>query len=204
MKYGYARVSTEAQGLDAQIERLQAEGCQKIFFEKRSGKDANRRQLQRMLRSLKPGDLVHAVVSDRIARDPVDMLDILRTVTGAGAGLRLLDEPFIDTTSEMSDLMLFLVGWAAKWQRRRILENTASGRARAKAKGVKFGRRPKLSQQQRCEALALLAAGERLRDVAHRYNVSDSTISRLRPESARLTEVPALSKLPDPPPGKMR
>lgn len=60
MKYGYARVSTEAQDLAAQIERLRAAGCDKIFFEKRSGKDTNRRQLQRLLRSLKPGDLVHA------------------------------------------------------------------------------------------------------------------------------------------------
>ncbi|RWQ30231.1 MAG: recombinase family protein [Mesorhizobium sp.] len=179
MKYGYARVSTEAQDLAGQVERLQAAGCEKIYFEKRSGKDANRRQLQRLLRALKPGDLVHAVVSDRIARDPVDMLDILRTVTGAGAGLCLLDEPFIDTTSEMSDLMLFLVGWAAKWQRRRMLENTANGRARAKARGVKFGRKPKLSLQQQREALARLAAGEARRAVADRYHVSGSTISRL-------------------------
>lgn len=181
MKYGYARVSTESQDLTAQVERLQAAGCQKIFFEKRSGKDANRRQLQRLLRVLKPGDVVHAVVCDRMARDPFDMLNILRTVTAAGAGLRLLDEPFIDTTSEMSDLVLFLVGWAAKWQRRRILENTSSGRARAKAMGVKFGRKPKLSQQQQREALARLAAGEARGDVAHRYNVSNSTISRLQP-----------------------
>ncbi|MER9177778.1 recombinase family protein [Mesorhizobium sp. M0955] len=181
MKYGYARVSTEAQDLAAQIERLQAAGCEKIFFEKRSGKDADRRQLQRLLKALKPGDVVHAVVSDRMARDPFDMLNILRTVTAAGAGLRLLDEPFIDTTSEMSDLILYLVGWAAKWQRRRILENTSNGRARAKAKGVKFGRKPKLSQQQQREALARLAAGEARVQVAHRFKVSNSTISRLHP-----------------------
>ncbi|RWF16731.1 MAG: recombinase family protein [Mesorhizobium sp.] len=139
MKYGYARVSTEAQDLTAQIDRLQTAGCQRIFFEKQSGKDANRPQLKRLLRGLKAGDVVYAVVSDRVARDPFDLLSILRTVTAAGAGLRLLDEPFIDTTSEMSDLVLFLVGWAAKWQRRRILQNTANGRARAMAMGVNLG-----------------------------------------------------------------
>ncbi|MGX9147222.1 recombinase family protein [Mesorhizobium sp. 128a] len=180
MKYGYARVSTEAQDLAAQIERLKAAGCERIFFEKRSGKNVDRPQLRRLLRSLKPGDVVHAVVSDRMARDPFDMLNILRTVSAAGAGLRLLDEPYIDTASEMSDLILFLVGWAAKWQRRRILENTSVGRARAMAKGVKFGRKPKLSEQQRREAMAQLAAGETMGEVAHRYNVSNSTISRLR------------------------
>jgi DNA invertase Pin-like site-specific DNA recombinase len=181
MKYGYARVSTESQDLAGQVERLKAAGCHKIFFEKRSGMDANRPQLQRLLRVVRHGDVVHAVVSDRMARDPFDMLHILRTVTSAGAELRLLDEPFIDTTSEMSDLILFLVGWAAKWQRRRILENTSNGRTRAKARGVKFGRKPKLSLQQRGEALARLAAGEARGQVAHSFNVSNSTISRLRP-----------------------
>jgi DNA invertase Pin-like site-specific DNA recombinase len=179
MKVGYARVSTESQDLASQVERLEAAGCQKIFLEKLSGKDTNRRQLQRLLKVLKPGDIVHAVVSDRMARDPFDMLQIVRTVTSAGAELRLLDEPFIDTTSEMSDLIVFLVGWAAKWQRRRILENTSNGRARAMARGVKFGRKPKLSQQQRTEALARLAAGEAKDVVAQRYKVSKSTISRL-------------------------
>ncbi len=181
MKFGYARVSTESQDLASQVERLEAAGCQKVFLEKLSGKDTNRRQLQRLLKVLKPGDVVHAVVSDRMARDPFDMLQIVRTVTSAGAELRLLDEPFIDTTSEMSDLIVFLVGWAAKWQRRRILENTSNGRARARARGVKFGRKPKLSQQQRREALASLEAGEAMRVVAKRYNVSKSTISRLQP-----------------------
>ncbi|MFD1983331.1 recombinase family protein [Mesorhizobium newzealandense] len=183
MKYGYARVSTEAQDLSAQVERLRAAGCERIFFEKKSGKDANRPQLRRLMRGLKPGDVVYAVVSDRVARDPFDLLSIMRTVTAAGAALRLLDEPFIDTTSEMSDLVLFLVGWAAKWQRRRILENTANGRARAMAMGVKFGRKPKLSMQQRREALARLAAGEARSDVASSLHVSGSTISRLQSEA---------------------
>ncbi|TPM21646.1 recombinase family protein [Mesorhizobium sp. B2-3-5] len=179
MRYGYARVSTEGQDLAAQIERLQAAGCEKIFCEKRSGKNTNRRQLQRLLRALRPGDVVKAVVSDRMARDPFDMLNILRTVTAAGADLCLLDEPFIDTRSEMSDLMLFLVGWAAKWQRRRILENTSNGRARAKARGVKFGRKPKLTAQQEGEVLDRLKAGEDVCGIANRYHVSRSTISRL-------------------------
>lgn len=179
MKYGYARVSTESQDLAAQIERLRGAGCQKIFREKLSGKNADRGQLQRLLKILKRGDVVYAVVGDRMARDPVDLLQIVRTVASAGAHLHLLDEPFVDTTSEISDLIVFLVGWAAKWQRRRILENTASGRERAKARGVKFGRKPKLSQDQRREVLARLAAGEPRGQIASYYNVSPSTISRL-------------------------
>ena len=182
MIYGYARVSTEAQDLASQLERLKAAGCEKIFHEKQSGKNADRPQLQRMLKALVPGDMVLATVTDRIARDPLDMLNILNTVKGAGAGLRLLEEPFIDTTSEMADMVIFVVGWAAKWHRRRILENTATGRARAKANGVKFGRKPKLTPHQRQEALARLAKGEESpREIARSYNVSHQTIWRLRP-----------------------
>jgi len=178
-KYGYARVSTEAQDLSGQIDRLKAVGCERIYFEKRSGADARRPELQRLLRRLRKGDTVIAVVTDRIARDPVDLLDILRLITTVGADLRLLDEPFIDTTSEMSDLILFIVGWAAKWHRRRILENTAAGRARARALGVKFGRKPKLTAEQCRDALKRLAAGRPTREVALAHNVSRSTILRL-------------------------
>ncbi|PSM19846.1 recombinase family protein [Nitratireductor sp. StC3] len=179
MIYGYARVSTESQDLEVQIGRLRQAGCERIYCEKRSGADANRPQLQRMLSALRTGDIVLAVVTDRLARDPFDMLDILRRITAKGAGLKLLDEPFIDTTSEMSDLILFVVGWAAKWHRRRILENTAAGRARARALGIKFGRKPKLNDIQRRDALARLAAGEPRKTVASDYRVSRSTIGRL-------------------------
>jgi DNA invertase Pin-like site-specific DNA recombinase len=179
MKYGYARVSTEAQDLSGQIERLRAAGCERIFFEKRSGADARRPQLQSLLRRLRRGDTVISIVTDRVARDPIDLLAILKRITNAGADLRLLDEPFIDTASEMSDLVLFLVGWAAKWHRRRILENTAEGRARALARGVKFGRKPKLTSNQRQEALARLATGQAKGEVAQAYKVSSSTIARL-------------------------
>lgn len=179
MKYGYARVSTEGQDLAAQLERLKAAGCIRIFHEKRSGKNADRAQLQRMLGSLSPGDTVFAVNADRIARDPLDMLTVVNKVKAAGASVVLLDEPFIDTTSEMSDLVMFVIGWAAKWNRKRILENTAGGRMRAKARGVRFGRKPKLTEQQRGEARARLAAGEARQDVAVAFRVSYRTIERL-------------------------
>ncbi|MQW86005.1 recombinase family protein [Sinorhizobium saheli] len=182
MIYGYARVSTEGQDLAYQLQKLEAAGCAKIFQEKRSGKNTtDRPQLAKLLKSLEPGDQVLATVTDRIARDPLDMLNILNAVKEAGAGLKLLDEPFIDTTSEMSDLIMFIIGWAAKWQRKRILENTANGRALAKERGVKFGRKPKLTAHQRREIVQRIENGELIREIARSYNVSHSTISRVRP-----------------------
>jgi len=180
MKYGYARVSTEGQDLANQIDRLKAAGCGRIFHEKRSARNADRPQLQRMLRALRPGDILVAVNADRLARDPHDMLTIIKRVGASGAGVTVLDEPFIDTTSEMSDLIVFVVGWAAKWHRRRILENTAAGRARARANGVKFGRKPKLNMAQRGDVLRRRAAGQLPASIAKYYRVSTSTIRRVK------------------------
>ena len=182
MKYGYARVSTEAQDLAEQVERLRKAECEIIFHEKRSGKNADRPELKKMLAGLRPGDEIVATVSDRIARDPLDMLTILNHARSVGAGLKLLDEPFIDTTSEMADVVIYLVGWAAKQHRKRILENTKHGRARAKANGVKLGRKPKLTHHQRKEALTRLLEGEETqREIALSYAVSHQTIGRLKP-----------------------
>jgi DNA invertase Pin-like site-specific DNA recombinase len=98
----------------------------------------------------------------------------------AGAGLRSIAEPEVDTTSEFAELALAMLRVAAKLERRRIAERTAHGRPDAKAKGVKFGRKPKLTPyQQRRVACERLAASETQRSVARSYNVSQATISRL-------------------------
>jgi DNA invertase Pin-like site-specific DNA recombinase len=104
----------------------------------------------------------------------------------AEAGIRSLAEPFLDTTSHFSEIIFAILGVAAKLERRRILERTSRGRADAKAKGVKFGRKPKLTEHQRREVLARSAQGETQRSIARSYNVDQSTISRLP-----LPEVPS-------------
>jgi DNA invertase Pin-like site-specific DNA recombinase len=106
---------------------------------------------------------------------------IARDTQRAGAGLRSIAEPVVDTTSDFAELVLAMLGVAAKLERRRIAERTARGRADAKAKGVKFGRKPSLTPHQQREARERIAGGETQRSVARSYcrNVSQSTISRL-------------------------
>lgn len=177
---GYARVSTEAQDLTYQVGRLREAGCTEVFLEKRSGKNREGRpELARLLESLQPNDVMLATATDRVARDPLDLVNILKAVKDAGAGLRLLDEPFIDTTSEMADLIAFLVGWAARWQRRRILENTAQGREAARQRGVKFGRPRKLGLTEREMIAERRMRGEPYDEIARAFGVSASTISRI-------------------------
>lgn len=177
---GYARVSTRGQDLGYQLDKLMAAGCANVFHEKRSGKSRDDRpELAALLQSLRSGDLVLATVTDRLARDPLDMLNIVAAVQKAGAGLRLLDEPFIDTTSEFSDLILFIVGWAARWQRLRILENTAHGRELARQRGVKFGRPCKLNPGQQQEIVKRRRQeGETVAAIARDMHVSESTVLR--------------------------
>jgi hypothetical protein len=91
--------------------------------------------------------------------------------------LRSLAEPVVDTTSDFAELVLAMLGVAAKLERRRIIERTARGRADAKAKGVKFGRKPKLTPHQMREARARIEAGETQRSVARSYNVRPSFTS---------------------------
>ena len=184
MIYGYARVSTAAQDLTPHLAQLKAAGCEKIFREKITGTTADRPQLRKLIAEFAPGDVVITPAVDRLSRDTTDLLVIAREMQRAGAGIRSLAEPFLDTTSDFAEIVFAILGVAAKLERRRILERTERGRADAKAKGVKFGRKPKLTPHQQQEARARVAAGETQRSIARSYNVSQSTIARLPvPES---------------------
>jgi DNA invertase Pin-like site-specific DNA recombinase len=180
MILGYARVSTDAQDLTNQLAQLKAAGCERVFREKFSGATAERPQLKRLLAAVGHGDVVIIPAVDRLSRDTTDLLVIARDLQKAGAGLRSLAEPVVDTTSDFAELVLAMLGVAAKLERRRIKERTARGRADAKAKGVKFGRPPKLTPHQAREAIKRRDVDEEtLRSIGRSYNVSAATISRL-------------------------
>ncbi len=182
MIYGYARVSTDAQDHSSQLAQLKAAGCTRIFREKVSGATADRPQLRKLMAAVSDGDVVIIPAVDRLSRDTTDLLIIARDLQKAGVGLRSIAEPIVDTTSDFAELVLAMLGVAAKLERRRIKERTERGRSDAKAKGVKFGRKPKLTQHQQREAIRRRDKhGETLRSIARSYNVDASTISRLCP-----------------------
>jgi DNA invertase Pin-like site-specific DNA recombinase len=159
--------------------QLRAAGCEKVYREKITGATADRPQLKKLMAALTHGDVVVIPAVDRLSRDTTDLLVIARDMQRAGAGLRSLAEPVVDTTSDFAELVLAMLGVAAKLERRRIAERTARGRVDAKSKGVKFGRKPTLTPHHQREARDRLAAGETQRSIARNYNVSQATISRL-------------------------
>ena len=180
MIFGYARVSTDGQTIDAQREALQAAGAEKVFQETASGAKADRRQLARVLASLNAGDVLIVTRLDRLARSTRDLLNTLDTIAKAGAGFRSLADAWADTTTPHGRLMLTILGGLAEFERELIKSRTGEGRARAKARGVKMGPKFSLTHHQRQEAVARKEAGEAVREIARSYNVSASTISRLR------------------------
>ncbi len=178
--YGYARVSTCAQELDIQLAQLRLSGCGRIFCEKESGAKDDRQQLKRLLRALRPGDVVIVSALDRLTRGgPFKMLSTLNEITSRGAAYRSLAEPWADTTHELGEVLAAIVGYIARKTREDIIRRTTAGRERARANGVKFGRPSKLSDEQRQQARARLTAGEHQSAIALSYHVSSSTISRL-------------------------
>jgi DNA invertase Pin-like site-specific DNA recombinase len=181
MIFGYARVSTDGQTLEAQLEALRAAGAEKVFQEKVSGAKADRPQLAKLLSSLNAGDTVLVTRLDRLARSTRDLLNALDRVAKVGAGFRSLADAWADTTTPHGRLMLTVLGGLAEFERELIKSRTGEGRARAKARGVKLGRRFKLSPHQRREVLERKANGEQVRELARSYGVSPATISRLKP-----------------------
>ncbi len=177
--YGYARVSTDGQSLASQDAQLHAAGCAKVFAETASGAKTDRAALAKVLGRLGPGDVLMVTRLDRLARSTRDLLNILDTITKAGAGFRSLGDTWADTTTAHGRLMLTVLGGLAEFERELILARTGDGRARAKARGVNFGRPPVLTSHQRQEAIQRLAEGATQADVARSYAVSQATISRL-------------------------
>jgi len=176
---GYARVSTDGQTLDAQQAALRDAGCERIFSEKESGAKTDRQQLTRAIAALADGDTLIVTKLDRLARSTRDLLNTLAEVAKAGATFKSLGDPWADTTTPHGRLMLTVLGGLAEFERHLILARTTEGRKRAQARGVQFGRKPKLTTHQRQEAIARKASGEALVDIARTYAVSHSTISRL-------------------------
>jgi DNA invertase Pin-like site-specific DNA recombinase len=170
--YGYARVSTDGQGVAAQEALLRAEGCAKVYSEKVSGKATDgRAELAKLLRRLTEGDVLMVTRLDRLARSTRDLLNILHELGQRGIGFKSLKDPWCDTTTPHGRLMLTVLGGIAEFERELINARTSEGRARAKARGVRFGRKR--------EALERLRQGETQADLARTYNVGVATINRL-------------------------
>src|SRR3984893_15015143 len=178
---GYARVSTYGQTPDSPLEQLRAAGCssRNMSRETKGCRRADRRERNRMLGKLAPGDVVTVTRIDRLARSTFDLFGIVKRIVDAKAQFRSLAEPWADTGTSTGRLMLAVLGGLADVERDLIRTRTAEGRSRAKAQGHQMGRPPALSPAQQKEATRRRAQGATLAELARSYGVGKSTISRL-------------------------
>jgi DNA invertase Pin-like site-specific DNA recombinase len=179
MIIGYARVSTDGQTLDAQQTTLKAAGAEKVFAEKVSGAQTDRKALAKAIDALGAGDVLLVTRLDRLARSTRDLLNVLATISDRGAGFKSLADAWADTTTPHGRLMLTVLGGLAEFERELIRARTDEGRKRAQVQGVRFGRKLKLTPHQITEAIRRREAREALVEIGRSYNVSHSTISRL-------------------------
>ena len=177
--FGYARVSSQDQDLSAQEAELVAAGAVKVYREKVSGAKANRAELLKVVNKLEPGDVLLVTRLDRLARSTRDLLNLLATISERGASFRSLRDTWADTTNAHGRLIITVLAGLAEFERELIRSRCGEGMARAKDRGVRFGRPRKMTPHQRQEARARLEAGEIQSDIARSYNVDATTIGRL-------------------------
>jgi DNA invertase Pin-like site-specific DNA recombinase len=153
MTYGYIRVSTRDQNEDRQLIALKEVDVPKknIYLDKQSGKDFDRPQYKRLLKKMRPGDLLYVKSIDRLGRNYEEIQKQWRIITKEkGCDICVLDMPLLDTRrgkdllgTFISDIVLQLLSFVAENERTNIRRRQAEGIAAAKARGVKFGRPPK-------------------------------------------------------------
>lgn len=193
MWYGYARVSTREQNEDRQVIALQERGIreQDIFTDKQSGRDFNRQNYQKLMKRLRPGDILFVKSIDRLGRDYGEVMEQWRRITQMKkADIVVLDIPLLDTTQNkdllgtfISELVLQILSFVAENERKNIKQRQAEGIAAAKARGVKFGRPKKYRVEQYEDLLERVMKGELSRREALRQTkISATTYGRLMRE----------------------
>lgn len=178
MLIGYARVSTDDQDLRLQRTALKEAECKRTFEEKISGAKRDRPQLAKMIEQLRDEDTVVVTRLDRLARSTRDLLDIAERLKEVGSGLRSLAEPWADTTSPAGRMVLTVFAGIAEFERELIHQRTSSGRMAAKARGVRFGRPPKLTAEQIALGLRLVGEGTSVREAAKLLKCHHATLYR--------------------------
>ena len=181
MKIGYARVSTNDQDTQLQIDALNAAGCERIYQETQSGAKQDRLELQQCLKSLRAGDLLIVWKLDRLGRSLHHLIELVTDLENRQIGFQSLTEN-IDTTSPTGKLIFHIFGSLAEFERGLIRERVIAGLAAAKKKGKKFGRPEALNETDKEMALAMFNGGATKIAIARHFKVTRQTIYTLLKE----------------------
>ncbi|PTX43878.1 DNA invertase Pin-like site-specific DNA recombinase [Gemmobacter caeni] len=179
-KVGYARVSSVGQSLDVQREKLG--DCDKLFEEKRSGTTDARPQLKQCLDYVRDGDQLIVTRIDRLARSTLHLCQIAETLSEKGVDLVVLDQN-IDTSDATGRLLFNMLGAIGQFETEIRAERQMDGIKKAKDRGVQFGKRPALNDDQIADLREKRKQGALIRELMTEYRLSKATIYRYLAEN---------------------
>ena len=180
-KYGYARVSSQGQDLDAQIQQLKAEGCEVIYSEKFTGTTKERPQFKAVIDVLSTGDTLVVTKLDRFARSAEDAIHVVRALHERGVRVHILNMGVVDSTPTGKLLLTVLAGFA-EFERDMIVERLSEGKAIAKQReGYREGRKPTYTKAQLDHAMKL----KETHSFTQVSEITGISIATLKRESAK-------------------
>ena len=193
MRIGYARVSTEDQVLDLQLDALHGQGIEAVYQEHASGKSKARPELENCLKALRDGDTLVVWRLDRLGRNLGDLVQIVGSLEARGVGFESLTEQ-INTNSPTGKLVFHVFAALAEFERNLIRERTQAGLKAARARGKRGGRPQKLQGKELAMAQSLMAdPSNDVTEVAKQFRVHRSTLYRRAKRTAQQVEVTALT-----------
>ena len=179
MQIGYARVSTDEQTLNLQLDALKAAGCERVFTDRVSGAKAERPGLQQALDQLRAGDTLVVWRLDRLGRSLRHLIETVTNLEQRGVGFKSLTEA-IDTTSSGGKLVFHIFGALAEFERDLIRERTQAGLSAARARGRVGGRPKALRDPKKLAMLQQLYAdpNNAIDDICRTLRISRTTLYR--------------------------
>lgn len=192
---GYARVSTEGQNLDRQIDALMVAGVSRkhLYCEKMTGTKAERPELNRLINDLETGDTVIIADLTRISRSTKDLLEIVDKIKNKGAYIKSLKDTWLNTTTDnpYNDFLLTVMSGLSQLERDLISQRTKEGLVSAKARGRNGGRPSK--QNEKAEmVMALYDSGMKIADIVRNTELSRSTVNRIIKNHSSKAEISAV------------
>ncbi len=182
VKVGYGRVSSIGQNLDVQQSKLEEFGCDKIFLDKHTGTTADRPSLKECRNYVRQGDCLVITKLDRLARSTYHLTQIAEQLKQKGVDLIVLDQN-IDTSTPTGKLLFNMLASIAEFETEIRKERQMEGIAKAKEKGIQFGRRAKLDDRQIREMRRDRESGIKIKELMDRYSLSKASIYRLLADS---------------------
>ncbi len=175
--FGYARVSTSKQALDIQIQALEQSGVipSRLFTDQLTGSNMDRPGLIDLKNKVETGDIILCKKLDRLGRDTLDMIQLIKDFETLGVAVRFLDDG-ISTEGAMGKMIITILSAVAQAERSRILERTNEGRIEAMRKGIKFGRKPIVDRK---KVMELHSAGVGVTAITRQLDISRSTVYQL-------------------------